>query len=1015
MSRLSWIPRPIWLNGLLIVMITCACVVTADIASPMSTGLLAPRPLRQMRKSPYELFSFAAGEDGLKCTDVLHVSTKEQCQFVKTYCSDDELGFFNYIRFYYCTPTRMQSLIFVTMTVWLIALFTTIGITASDFLCPNLNTMSRLFGLSENLAGVTFLALGNGSPDVFSTYAAMKVGSGSLAVGELIGAASFIISIVAGSMAIICPFTVDWLPFTRDLSFFILAVALAMYCLADGVIVQWECVAMVLFYVLYVSFVVWWHWFTTRPGRIRLEHERFLTATSQPSLEQTPSLSSYESMEPPPSYYSDVFNSADTESGEPSSLLSRSSSDIDIEQSADHSTYMEIQQTMRLQRPWANNTSYNGNSYSESPNLATSAPIRPSLIGALELHSAVQRGRNPIREHKEEDTRRVLRHRRSVSHGLLNMNSEVSKSRARQHHQHHHSHSHILRHSHRTSVDSTYGLRTFNNRRLVFQENSFLDGPNRSHSATDLRYSGGSATLSPSILSSISPSPSIQSTSRPPTLLISDIQNDGSFTQLPYGSQSPTITFSAPSLRQQPDMPNYQLRQSLLGPNRSRSNSIQTNASSRALSPNVRIGRRAHTRTGSTLIRQSRSPSPFDRFLAFQSDAVTHPHPSFSESSSRIEEADLISFNDQDGNQQLQGNVSASGDHLDVPDLDRRHDLLSDISEHDSSYIAGSDFTWSRWCCIPRPYVIQKTLFPTITDMSEKTSLNKVISILAVPSVLLLTVTVPVIEMKDDNVDVSQFDPESEYTNSTLLHRSDDDRDGISDVRQRLKGWSKWLVGLQCIFGPLSVMSTNFFDSDDFVRDCFYTFFGGLVTLLVVMYFTESHKAPIKLLPILCFIGFIVSISWISAVAVEVVGLLKAFGIIFGISDAVLGLTVFALGNSLGDFISNITVAKMGYPMMAISACFGSPMLNILLGIGISGVLTLPRTASDGSVPSYHLDIAYSLVVTATSLLINLILFLIWVPLNGWKMTRAIGFASVSLWVVSTTINVVLEATGRNN
>jgi sodium/potassium/calcium exchanger 6 len=44
---------------------------------------------------------------------------------------------------------------------------------------------------------VTFLAFSNGSPDVFSTFAALKNDSGSLAIGELIGAASFIVSVVA--------------------------------------------------------------------------------------------------------------------------------------------------------------------------------------------------------------------------------------------------------------------------------------------------------------------------------------------------------------------------------------------------------------------------------------------------------------------------------------------------------------------------------------------------------------------------------------------------------------------------------------------------------------------------------------------------------------------------------------------------------------------------------------------------------------------------------------------------
>lgn len=36
---------------------------------------------------------------------------------------------------------------------------------------------------------------------------------------------------------------------------------------------------------------------------------------------------------------------------------------------------------------------------------------------------------------------------------------------------------------------------------------------------------------------------------------------------------------------------------------------------------------------------------------------------------------------------------------------------------------------------------------------------------------------------------------------------------------------------------------------------------------------------------------------------------MQTLGHIFGISDAILGLTIFAMGNSLGDLVANATVA----------------------------------------------------------------------------------------------------------
>lgn len=76
--------------------------------------------------------------------------------------------------------------------------------------------------------------------------------------------------------------------------------------------------------------------------------------------------------------------------------------------------------------------------------------------------------------------------------------------------------------------------------------------------------------------------------------------------------------------------------------------------------------------------------------------------------------------------------------------------------------------------------------------------------------------------------------------------------------------------------------------------------------------------------------GFFVAIVWIMAIADEVVDVLRvsylhrpfisrarvltslvsqAFGFIFGLSDAIIGVTIFAVGNSLADLVANMSVA----------------------------------------------------------------------------------------------------------
>jgi solute carrier family 24 (sodium/potassium/calcium exchanger), member 6 len=142
-------------------------------------------------------------------------------------------------------------------------LFTTLGISASDFFCPNLATIANLLNLDENVAGVTFLAFGNGSPDVFATFSALRSNAGSLAIGELLGAASFIVSCVVGSMCIIKPFRVNRGPFLRDAAFFTAAVAMLLGILLDGWIYAWEAALLLMLYLVYVFTVVvgsWWEY-----------------------------------------------------------------------------------------------------------------------------------------------------------------------------------------------------------------------------------------------------------------------------------------------------------------------------------------------------------------------------------------------------------------------------------------------------------------------------------------------------------------------------------------------------------------------------------------------------------------------------------------------------------------------------------------------------------------------------------------------------------------------------------
>ncbi|KAG5982473.1 hypothetical protein E4U55_001844 [Claviceps digitariae] len=96
-------------------------------------------------------------------------------------------------------------------------------------------------------------------------------------------------------------------------------------------------------------------------------------------------------------------------------------------------------------------------------------------------------------------------------------------------------------------------------------------------------------------------------------------------------------------------------------------------------------------------------------------------------------------------------------------------------------------------------------------------------------------------------------------------------------------------------------------------------------------------------------------------------------------------------------------------------------MLNILLGIGIGGVLMMVQHANKKHAKHperpiqygpYSVEVGPTLLISAVTLLMMLILLLILVPLNKWILSRKIGWGLIALWTLSTIANVVVELSG---
>ncbi|XP_063752954.1 mitochondrial sodium/calcium exchanger protein isoform X2 [Eleginops maclovinus] len=257
--------RAVYLSLLLLVLSDHQQVTSSSHVPRTHRGVgLAGRALNTTLTMMYQ-------SDNDECDLVMNISAADRCAFVKnTPDCNLEDGFINYLYLAFCLLAPNLTPLTITLCViWLLFLFIILGLTASKFFCPNLSAICTSLHLTHNVAGVTFLALGNGAPDVFSAMAAFShPHTAGLAVGALFGAGIFVTTVVAGSVALVKPFAVASRPFLRDVIFYMVAVFWTFLMLYRGTTTVGETLGYLGLYVVYVLTVIFSAYIYNRQKRL---------------------------------------------------------------------------------------------------------------------------------------------------------------------------------------------------------------------------------------------------------------------------------------------------------------------------------------------------------------------------------------------------------------------------------------------------------------------------------------------------------------------------------------------------------------------------------------------------------------------------------------------------------------------------------------------------------------------------------------------------------------------------
>lgn len=343
-------------------------------------------------------------------------------------------------------------------------------------------------------------------------------------------------------------------------------------------------------------------------------------------------------------------------------------------------------------------------------------------------------------------------------------------------------------------------------------------------------------------------------------------------------------------------------------------------------------------------------------------------------------------------------------------------------------------------------------LTPHLLNFKQKTKMDAILSLLTTPFVLILQLSCPRL------IDLLEYD---DYTTQYSLPI-------IKSVILWLQAlitplmtmtliaclcsltkvnWTMWIITTVVIVTLMIILSH--FHRELFLHNKFSllkvnTSIDEIELKNIERRKLESYQTILNM--IFLSMGILNSILFISLIANALIELMELYQVLTGISKAILGLTIFAWGNSLSDLLTNIAMCRLylkvpnkehiemvatKFFVISFQSCLGGVMLNSMVGIGLSGLITMCRLYSgdtkwwflryiefqdtnDDDPPkrSYQFIVSCLVILAQTIVLLNLI--------NGAKLferlssknIRLIGFGMCGLWGIATLINVSLEMFG---
>ncbi|KAM8802563.1 sodium/potassium/calcium exchanger 2 isoform 2-T2 [Rhynchonycteris naso] len=145
----------------------------------------------------------------------------------------------------------------VLHVIGMIYMFIALAIVCDEFFVPSLTVITEKLGISDDVAGATFMAAGGSAPELFTSLIGVFIAHSNVGIGTIVGSAVFNILFVIGMCALFSKeiLNLTWWPLFRDVSFYIIDLIMLIIFFLDNVIMWWESLLLLTAYFAYVVFM----------------------------------------------------------------------------------------------------------------------------------------------------------------------------------------------------------------------------------------------------------------------------------------------------------------------------------------------------------------------------------------------------------------------------------------------------------------------------------------------------------------------------------------------------------------------------------------------------------------------------------------------------------------------------------------------------------------------------------------------------------------------------------------